>query len=151
MHKWSGRLMGLAILSTILSGCGFSHYQPTGTRTQDTALTATVQHYLTIRAQHNWPQIGPYLTGDALAALQSSIASINHASATDTLQSVQIIPKWVSPDGTLAVVEAHYLLSRSVSNTGTTVDAITSVLNLAYLSGQWRIYSISTVTTTPQP
>lgn len=152
-RKWAVRLAGIAAVGALMTGCGIGGggYQATGTSSQDTALQNTVQQYLTIRAQHNWAQIGPYLTGDALSALQASIPSIQKAGATDTLSNVQVTPKWVSPDGTLAVVQAQYELTRSVANTGTSVDAVTTVYNLSYLAGRWRIYNTSTVLTTPQP
>lgn len=151
-RQWAVCVAGIAAVGALMTGCGIGgSYQATGTKAQDAALTTTIQQYLTIRAQHNWSAIGPYLTGDALSALQTSIPSIQKAGATDTLSSVQVTPKWVSPDGTLAVVEAQYELTRSVANTGTSVDAVATVYNLSYLSGRWRIYNTSTVLTTPQP
>ncbi len=150
--RWAVRIVGIAAVGALTAGCGFGGgYQATGTPAQDSALSQTVQQYLTIRAEHDWNQLGPYVTGDALSALQSSIPSIQKADATETLADVKVTPKWVSPDGTLAVVEAQYILTYSVANTGTSVDAINAVYNLSYLAGRWRIYNISTVLTTPQP
>jgi len=63
-RKWAGRVVGIAAIGALMTGCGIgSGYQATGTKAQDAALTTAIQQYLTIRAQHNWSAIGPYLTG----------------------------------------------------------------------------------------
>ncbi|WP_166792772.1 hypothetical protein, partial [Methylacidiphilum caldifontis] len=99
----------------------------------------------------NWPALGPLISGDALTSLEAAIPAINQAGAVDTLANVSVSPEWVSPNGQLAVAEAHYQLTRSVTSTGTSVSDVTATFELAQIAGHWRIYSVSTVMDQPVP